>query len=101
MAQGIKRLGMPIAACLAVALLGLTALEVLLGYLHVPQTLLLLSVLGLSIVKAVLIMAYFMHLKFERLSLILTLVPVLVICLVLLAGFLPDGLRALNLRAFR
>lgn len=82
-------------------LLGLTALEVLLGYLHVPQTLLLLSVLGLSIVKAVLIMAYFMHLKFERLSLILTLVPVLVICLVLLAGFLPDGLRALNLRAFR
>ena len=82
-------------------LLGLTALEVLLGYLHVPQTLLLLSVLGLSIVKAVLIMAYFMHLKFERLSLILTLVPVLVICRVLLAGFLPDGLRALNLRAFR
>src|SRR2546428_9850070 len=36
------------------------------------------SLLGLSIIKAALIIAYFMHLKFERLSLFLTLFPMLV-----------------------
>jgi uncharacterized MnhB-related membrane protein len=42
-----------------------------------------------------------MHLKFERLSLILTIVPAVVICISLLAIFFPDSLRALNLRAFK
>ncbi len=45
-------------------LIVLTAVEVFLGYIHVPLAILLVSVMGLSVVKAVLIMAYFMHLKF-------------------------------------
>ena len=60
-------------------LIVLTGIEVFLGYIHVPLAMLLVSVIGLSIVKAVLIMAYFMHLKFERLSLILTIVPAMVV----------------------
>ena len=39
------------------------------------------ALLGLSVVKAALIIAYFMHLKFERLSLFLTLFPMLIFCI--------------------
>jgi cytochrome c oxidase subunit 4 len=62
--------------------------------LHLMLTIL----LGLSIIKAALIIAYFMHLKFERLSLILTLVPMLVICICLLFVFFPDSFRSVGLR---
>lgn len=82
-------------------LVALTGVEVFLGYIHIPAAMLLLSVIGLSVIKALLIMAYFMHLKFERLSLILTVVPALVICLLLLLVFFPDGWRAFQLKAFR
>ena len=57
------------------------------------------ALLGLSIVKAALIIAYFMHLKFEKLSLFLTLFPMLVLCIILmLIIFMPDSLRSLNMR---
>ena len=58
-----------------IALLVMTGAEVLLAYEQVPTTIMLTALLGLSIVKAALIIAYFMHLKFERLSLFLTLFP--------------------------
>ena len=54
--------------------------------------------MGLSIIKAALIVAYFMHLRFERLSLVLTLVPMLIVCICLLFVFFPDSFRSLNLR---
>ena len=54
--------------------------------------------LGLSIIKAALIVAYFMHLRFERLSLVLTLVPILVVCICLLMVFFPDSFRSKNNR---
>ena len=54
--------------------------------------------MGLSIIKAALIVAYFMHLKFERLSLILTIVPMLVVCICLLFVFFPDSFRSAGLR---
>ena len=82
-------------------LIVLTGIEVFLGYIHVPLAMLLVSVIGLSIIKAVLIMAYFMHLKFERLSLILTIVPAMVICMLLFLAFFPDGFRAFDLKSFR
>ncbi len=82
-------------------LIVLTAIEVFLGYIHVPLAMMLVSVIGLSIVKAVLIMVYFMHLKFERLSLILTIVPAMVVCISLFLLFFPDGFRAFSLKAFR
>ncbi|MFN0107824.1 MAG: cytochrome C oxidase subunit IV family protein [Blastocatellia bacterium] len=82
-------------------LIVLTAVEVFLGYIHAPLAIMLVSVIGLSIVKAVLIMAYFMHLKFERLSLILTIVPAMVVCILLFLVFFADGHRAFILKAFR
>lgn len=79
-------------------LLGLTAIEILLGYRPMSLHLMLTVLIGLSVIKAVLIVAYFMHLKFERLSLILTVVPMLIICILLLLVFFPDSFRSTGLR---
>ena len=81
-------------------LLGLTLVEVLLAYFHVPLALMLTILLGLSIIKAALIVAYFMHLRFERMSLVLTLVPMLVVCICLLMIFFPDSFRLRGMRTY-
>jgi cytochrome c oxidase subunit 4 len=52
----------------------------------------------LSIVKAGLIMAYFMHLRFEKQALVLSLIPSLIVVISLLFVFFPDSLRLLELR---
>src|SRR4029077_11909644 len=79
-------------------LLLLTGLEVFLGYVQLPLVYMLVILMGASIIKAALIVAYFMHLRFERLNLVLTIVPAVVICICLLLIFFPDSLRAKNLR---
>lgn len=79
-------------------LLGLTAIEVFLAYIQINATLMLIILMGASIIKAALIVAYFMHLKFERLSLILTIVPTIVVLLCLFAILFPDSFRLHNLR---
>lgn len=76
----------------------LTLVEIFLAYKPMPIHLMLIVLLGLSIIKAALIMAYFMHLKYERLSLIITLVPALVVCIMLLFVFFPDSFRSAGLR---
>ena len=80
-------------------LLLITGFEVFLGYIQLPVIYMLVILMGASIIKAALIVAYFMHLRFERLPLILTIVPALVICICLmLLVFFPDSLRARELR---
>src|SRR5215510_1757216 len=79
-------------------LLLLTGFEVFLGYIHLPVMYMLVILMGASIIKAALIVAYFMHLRFERLNLILTIVPALVVCICLLLVFFPDSFRARELR---
>ena len=79
-------------------LVALTLVEIVLAYKTMPIHFMLTILLGLSIIKAALIMAYFMHLKFERLSLILTLVPMLVVCICLFFVFFPDSFRSSGLR---
>jgi cytochrome c oxidase subunit 4 len=80
-------------------LLFLTLIEIGLAYKPMAIHIMLTILLGLSIIKAALIVAYFMHLKFERLSLVLTIVPMLVICIVLLfVFFFPDSFRSSGLR---
>jgi cytochrome c oxidase subunit IV len=85
--------GIPTFAKVWAALLVLTGVEVLLAYLQTPLLIMLTVLLGLSVIKAVLIIAYFMHLKFERLSLFLTLFPMLIFCIVLMLIFLGDAYR--------
>jgi cytochrome c oxidase subunit IV len=79
-------------------LVALTLVEIFLAYKPMPTLLMLGVLLGLSIIKAALIVAYFMHLKFERLSLILTIVPMLIVCILLLFVFFPDSFRSAGLR---
>ena len=79
-------------------LVALTLVEIFLAYKPMPIHLMLIVLLGLSIIKAALIVAYFMHLKYERLSLILTIVPMLIVCIMLLFVFFPDSFRSAGLR---
>jgi cytochrome c oxidase subunit 4 len=83
------------------ALLALTLVEVFLAYIHVPLTLMLTILMGLSIIKAAMIVAYFMHLKFERMSLVLTLIPTVVVCICLLFIVFPDSFRTHDNRSVK
>ena len=82
-------------------LLVLTIGEVLLAYFKVPVGIMLVILLGMSIVKAVMIMSWFMHLRFERRSLILTLIPAMVVCILLMNIMFPDSFRLGSLGIFR
>ncbi len=74
-------------------LLFLTALEVVLAYRHLALLMMIVILLGLSVMKSALIMAYFMHLKFERLSLVFTVVPAIVFMLCMMFISFPDSIR--------
>ena len=82
-------------------LLVLTFVEVFLAYIHVPLSIMLTILIGLSLIKAAMIVAYFMHLRFERMSLVLTLIPTVAVCICLLFIVFPDSFRAGSLRTTR
>jgi len=79
-------------------LLALTGVEVFLGYEHLEVKLMLVLLMGLSVIKATLIISYFMHLRYERRSLALTLMPALVIVVTLMFMLFPDSFRLLQMR---
>jgi cytochrome c oxidase subunit 4 len=81
-----------------IILLVLTGIEVLLAYEQVNPVIMLTILVGLSVVKAALIIAYFMHLKFERFSLFLTLFPMLIFCILMMMVFMPDSMRLVIMR---
>ena len=65
---------------------------------QVPIAVRMLSILmGLSIIKAALIIAYFMHMKFEVSRMKWLTMASLVFCLVMMCVFFPDAYRLLNL----
>jgi len=79
-------------------LLILTGVEVFLAYIQFSVTVMLVLLMGLSLVKAALIMAYFMHLRFEKRTLVLTLIPALVVVVSTLSVFFPDSIRLLHMK---
>ena len=82
-----------------IVLLVFTGVEVLLAYKQINPVIMLTALMGLSVIKAALIIAYFMHLKFERFSLFLTLFPMLIFCILMMLVFMPDSMRAMLMRA--
>jgi len=79
----------------------ITAIEVFLGYetQHFTPTTMLSLLIVLSVVKAILIVSYFMHLKYEKLSLALILIPSVLFCLTMaMIFFFPDSWRLLQFR---
>ena len=81
-----------------IILLVLTGIEVLLAYKQVNPVIMLTILVGLSVIKAAMIIAYFMHLKFERFSLFLTLFPMLIFCILMMMVFMPDSMRMVIMR---
>ncbi len=78
-------------------LLALTAIEVYLGYQNMQPMKMLFILLGLSIVKAALIILYFMHMKFEVRRMRYVLMTALVVCLCLMFMFFADAVRIIDL----
>ena len=75
-------------------LVAITGFEVFLAYEHLRPELMLTILVGLSTIKVAMIMAYFMHLRWEKLGLVLWLIPALVFCMcMILVFFFPDGFR--------
>lgn len=80
-------------------LLVLTGVETLLAYFRLEPHVMLTILVGLSLIKSALIVAYFMHLRFEKIGLFLITVPALVLCLIMILIFVfPDSLRIVALR---
>jgi len=80
------------------ALLILTGVEVFLAYEQFFQPVRMLEVLMvLSVIKAALIIAYFMHLKFEVPFMRFMLMAAIVACLCLMCIFFADAMRILSL----
>ena len=80
-------------------LAAITGLEVFLGYLRLEPKLMLTLLVILSLVKAALIVSYFMHMRYEKLSLALVVIPSTIFCIcMILIFFMPDGLRLLQIR---
>ena len=68
----------------------LTAVEVGVTFLKIPHTLMAVMLVSMALAKAVLVAAYFMHLKFEKRTLALIAVVPLVLCVFLLFMLVPD-----------
>ncbi len=79
-------------------LLAFTVIEVGAVAVRLERALLVTLLLALSLMKAALIVAYFMHLRYERLNLIYLVLTPLILILVLFGGVVPDALNAFHLR---
>ena len=79
-------------------LLALTAVEVFLGYKAFEVNIMICLLMGLSVIKASLIIAYFMHLRYEKPSMAATLIPALVMVILLMFMIFPDSFRLLSMR---
>jgi cytochrome c oxidase subunit 4 len=79
------------------ALLVLTAIEVYLGYQNMEAKRMLSILMCLSIVKAALIIGYFMHMKYEVSRMKWLTMTSLVFCLAMMMVFFPDAFRIVYL----
>jgi len=79
-------------------LLVLTGIETVLAYQHLALKVMLVVLMTLSIIKASLIISYFMHLLYEKRCLALTLMPALVFVICMMFIIFPDSVRLLEMR---
>ena len=81
------------------SLLVMTGIEVYLGYQNMEPVRMLSMLMGLSLLKAGLIIAYFMHMRFEISRMQWLTMSSLLVCLSLMCIFFPDAFRILSLGA--
>jgi caa(3)-type oxidase subunit IV len=80
-----------------IALLLMTAIEVYLTYQNMPPVRMLTILMALSLVKAALIIGFFMHMKYEVSRMKWLTMCSLLACLALMMIFFPDALRIISL----
>jgi cytochrome c oxidase subunit 4 len=78
------------------ALLILTIVELWVARAPMPKPAVVVSLCSLALVKAALVAAYFMHLKFEKYALILIVLSPLVLSAILYVGLVPDAITHLH-----
>ena len=78
-------------------LLVITAIEVYLTYQNMQPVRMLTILMGLSLIKAALIIGYFMHMKYEVSPMKWLTMCSLVACLALMMIFFPDAFRIISL----
>ena len=71
-------------------LLALTVIEIAVIYMPIAKLVIAILLIGLAISKAALVGLYFMHLKFERLTLGVIAITPFVLCLFLILMLFPD-----------
>ena len=74
-----------------VALLVLTLVELWVAQAPLPKPAIVISLCSLALVKAAMVAAYFMHLKFEKYALILIVLSPLILAAILYVGLVPDS----------
>ena len=74
----------------------ITGIEVFLGYQNMEPVRMLSILMALSIIKAALIIAYFMHMKFEVSRMRWLTMASLVFCLAMMCVFFPDAFRIIK-----
>ena len=80
-------------------LVAITGIEVFLAYMELQPTVMLTLLVILSVVKAAMIMSIFMHLKYEKFSLVLLLIPATIFCICMMfIFFFPEAFRLLQMR---
>ena len=77
----------------------MTAIEVYLAYQNLEPVRMLTILMGLSLVKAGLIIGYFMHMKYEVSRMKWLTMCSLLACLALMMIFFPDAMRILTMGA--
>jgi cytochrome c oxidase subunit 4 len=71
-------------------LLALTILEIAVIYMPIARIIIVILLVGFALSKAALVAMYFMHLRFERLTLgVIALTP-LILCVFLILMLIPD-----------
>jgi cytochrome c oxidase subunit 4 len=82
-----------------IGLVAITGLEVILAYEHLQPSVMLTVLVVLSLVKAAMIMSFFMHLKYEKFALVLLLIPATIFCICMMfIFFFPEAFRLLQMR---
>ena len=79
------------------ALLLMTAIEVYLTYQNMSPAKMLTILMGLSLIKAALIIGFFMHLRYEISRMKWITMSSLVFCLAMMMVFFPDAFRIIHL----
>jgi cytochrome c oxidase subunit IV len=97
-AQTDNALGMKSYIGIWVGLLCIVGVEVFLTYRHFSTEALLCWLLVFGFIEAGIAALYFMHLRYERPSLLWTIVPALLFVLFMMDHFWPDAMRLENVR---